>query len=254
MIGNRDGVAVSLDNRGLLYLAMGQLDQAQADLEEALLIRQQLGDSWGIGQTRANLAQVALMQANPEAAEHHAEQALLISQSIDSVEIKAEASWISALVYAENNRLDEALQMAEQALTLSREAGLSQQEAHSLRIMGGLHRRLDNFDEAETLLNQALELSHSRNDPYLQGQILLEFGQLYQDKAHVMADSCFEKATLHFEKLGASWYLHAVPHCQGWAEPRLKTFFSGLTEPHLAPVSRMKTGVLCGFLFFAPKL
>ncbi|GAB4422383.1 MAG: hypothetical protein Kow0031_00050 [Anaerolineae bacterium] len=215
MIGNRDGLAVSLDNRGLLFLAMGQLDQARTDLDEALVIRQQMGDTWGIAQTHANLAQVTLTQANFEAAEHHASQALLISQSIDSVEIKAESSWISALVHAEYGRLAEGLQIAEQALTLSREAGLSQQEAQSLRIMGSLHRRLDNFAEAETLLEQALEISKTRNDPYLQGQILMEFGQLYQDRAAQLAESCFEKATLQFEKLGANWYLHAIRTAMG---------------------------------------
>ncbi|MCG3206702.1 MAG: hypothetical protein FOGNACKC_00301 [Anaerolineae bacterium] len=215
MIGNRDGVAVSLDNRGLLSLAMGKLEQAKTDLEEALVIRQHLGDTWGVAQTCANLAQVALMQANLEAAEHYALQALHLSQSIDSVEVKAEAFWISALVHAENGRLNEGLEMAEQALILSRQAGITQQEAHSLRILGGLHRRLDNFADAELLLNQALELSQSRNDPYLQGQILLELGQLYQQKASNKAESCFEKATLQFEKLGALWYLHVVRTTRG---------------------------------------
>lgn len=209
MIGNRDGQAVSLDNRGILYLAMGRHKDAQIDLEAALTIRQQLGDQWGVAQTRANLAQLALAQEDIASTAHQAQLALTISEKIDSLEIKAEALWITALVHAEQGQLEKGLEVAQQALGLAQKAGLVQHQTHSLRVLGRLSAAADE-PEAEDLLQQALALSRQRNDPYLQGLVLKDLAQFYQTRHPAQARAHFEEAAACFEQIGAMWQLQKV--------------------------------------------
>ena len=211
MIGNRDGQAVSLDNWGILYLAMGQHDKAQVDLEAALTIRQQLGDQWGVAQTHSNLAQLALVQGNIADSAQHAQSALSMSENIDSKELRAEALWITALVCAEQNELHRGINKAQQSLRLAREAGLVQQEAHSLRVLGRLHHLIGDSDQhAISLLQQALTLGQRRNDPYLEGLVLVELAHLYQTGDQAIAKACLKKAAARFERIGAAGWFQTV--------------------------------------------
>jgi hypothetical protein len=83
--------------------------------------------------------------------------------------------------------------------------------------LGVLRARAGETSEAEILFGRAIELSLAQNDPYRQGQALLELGRMYQslaqtdhsvpEKWRAKALSTLSEAAGQFERLGAAYDL-----------------------------------------------
>ena len=217
VIGNPEGQAVSFDNLGLLYMGMGEHDSAQKELESGLKIRQRLGDAWGTAQSHVNLAQLYLTRTQFSEAGRHVEAALELADSIGSTEIQIEARWIKALLLAEKGTLAPGLQTADEALEMARTAGHLEKEADVLRALGMLRLQAGQYEAAESALRTSADLSEQHNDPYRQGQTLLEIGRLYhyladvdpteRDNWHAKAVVVLDQAADRFELLGAAYDL-----------------------------------------------
>jgi len=63
-VGDRLGLAHSLNNLGKLAWAQGNTAAAQCLYEESLVIRRGLGNPWGIAESLINLGKTALAQRN----------------------------------------------------------------------------------------------------------------------------------------------------------------------------------------------
>jgi tetratricopeptide (TPR) repeat protein len=183
-------------------------------LNRGLSIRKRLGDSWGIAQSHANLAHLALVQLNLEEAMAQVQIALALSEHIGSLEIQAFAGWILALIQAETDQLQVARQTAENALELAQSAKLLEREIECLRALGIIQTRRGRFDEAERSLSRSVELAIAQNHPYLQGRALYELGRSYlarsrtdapaAEEQRVEARSRLNEAASLFESLGAA--------------------------------------------------
>ena len=216
-MGHLEGQARSLDNLGFLYMIKGDHKAAGQEMKASLLLRQRLGESYGIAQSQVNLAQLALIQSRFEQAETYAESALTLADTIGSPEVQVEARWILALVQAENDSLPPGLETAKQALDMAQAAGQTEKEVDCLRVLGVLRARAGETSEAEILFGRAIELSLAQNDPYRQGQALLELGRMYQslaqtdhsvpEKWRAKALSTLSEAAGQFERLGAAYDL-----------------------------------------------
>jgi tetratricopeptide (TPR) repeat protein len=216
-MGFLEGEARSLDNLGILHMIMGQHDTARQEMEASLSIRRRLGDSYGLAQSHASLANLALVQGDVAEAVKQADTARCLADSIKSQEVQIYARWILALAQAEPDKLPSALALAQQALQMAQGAGLMEQQVDCLRALGVLRARSDLYAEAEKDLLTALDLAKKQNDPYRQGQALLELGCLYQSLAQTdhsapvkwraKALSTLTGAAEQFERLGAAYDL-----------------------------------------------
>jgi class 3 adenylate cyclase/tetratricopeptide (TPR) repeat protein len=218
--GDRQNQANNLDNLGTLHLAMGEHEKAKQELEASLLICQRLGDAWGTAQAQLGLGHLALIQNRLEDTATRAETALSLAESIGSLEMRVQALWILAMVETENGAWQVGLPLAEQALELAQTARLVEKEGDCLRVLGVLHARAGQSGEAEVFLRRSIDFSIKQNDPYRQGQALLELGRVYQrriqvgqpdlDKWRAEALMTLDKAAKLFEALGAAYDLHLV--------------------------------------------
>jgi tetratricopeptide (TPR) repeat protein len=218
-IGDRQHRVVNLNNLGLVHLRMGKHRAARQALETGLSLALSLGDTWGEALCHTGLAEISLIQSNLEQAKRHVDEALAIAEEIGSSEIQVQALHFLALTLANNGgELQASLKVAAKALTMSQEAKLSAQEANCYRALGMLHTHAGQYTEAETYLQDSVTLSLGQNDPYRQGQALLELGRLYFTLAQAdqspdgdwktRAVAMLNEAAEKFESLGAAYDLH----------------------------------------------
>lgn len=129
----------ALNGLGLVYIQLGEYEQAETSLEQALAIRQQISDRTGQGFTLNNLGLLAQNQAIYINAIDHYSQA--------------------AAIFAELN------QPVYQEIILSN--------------LGLVQLELGQYAVAQDTLNQALALNQAREDRYNQGIILHNIGLAY---------------------------------------------------------------------------
>ena len=97
-------------------MAQGNYETAGNNFNAALQIREKLGEKYGVSQSRANLAQLALTVNNIEEALPHAVASMELAKETGGKEIEVWAGWVLALVEAENEEMENALATANRAL------------------------------------------------------------------------------------------------------------------------------------------
>ncbi|MCW3051598.1 MAG: hypothetical protein JWN14_768, partial [Chthonomonadales bacterium] len=81
-IGNRNGIASSLNNLGNVATVQGDYASAQAYLEETLVMRREFGERNGIARSLINLAMVASHQDDYVSARTYLEESLTLLREI----------------------------------------------------------------------------------------------------------------------------------------------------------------------------
>ena len=212
-----EGQARSLDNLGILHLIMGEHETAREEMAASLALRQKLGDRFGLAQSEASLAELALIQGRFEEALNRAERAVTLADTIESPEVQVYARWVLALVQAEQEELEPGLTLASEALDMARQAGFVEGEVDCLRVLGVLKAKAGDHQKAQVRIQDSAQLAQQYNDPYRQGLALLELGRAYQalaqtdqpsrlgwrTKAVVTLNQAIEK----FNALGAAYQL-----------------------------------------------
>lgn len=245
-IGDVQNQAHSLSNLGLLRLAMGDHQTAGGILDESLTIYEQLGDNFGIAHVNANLTQLAIIEGRWGEAAGHVQTVRSLADTIGSVDLRAQARWLEALILAGRNDLPGSLKLAEQAAQLAEEAGGVDSEADCLRVLGSLRGRAGATLAAEALLGKSVELCRQRNDPYRQGLALLELGRLYYNLAvtrhagyldwRAKALASLNEAHKRLEGLGAAYDLRLVEELELELESEFRDS-RAYSEPHLTAVA-----------------
>ncbi len=218
-IGDRQHRIVNLNNLGFVYLRMGKHRTARRTLETGQSLALSMGDTWGAALCHVGLAEISLIQSNLKEAQQHIDEALAIADDIGSSEIQIQARRFLALTLANNGEeLQAGLKVAAKALTMSQEAKLLTEEANCYRVLGILYAHAGQYTEAETYLQDSATLSLEQNDPYRQGQALLEMGRFYLTRAQAdpslevdwktKALAVLNEAADRFEALGAAYDLH----------------------------------------------
>jgi tetratricopeptide (TPR) repeat protein len=115
-LGDRHGVAQTLNNLGLVYANQGRWAEAIASYEQSLETKRELGDRHGVAQTLNNLGNV----------------------------------------YANQGRWEEAIVSYEQSLATLRELGDRHGEGGTLANLGMLHKDRQDPDRAKALWQEAL--------------------------------------------------------------------------------------------------
>ena len=109
--GDQWAVATSLNNQGNLYVDLGQLDEAEKRLEEAVALLREIGDSWYYGNALNNLGNVARSKGEFERAHQLYDESLSINRDLGD-------GWALAYLLEDIGALNAAQGHAERAFTL----------------------------------------------------------------------------------------------------------------------------------------
>ncbi|GGN66221.1 tetratricopeptide repeat protein [Nocardia rhizosphaerihabitans] len=145
-----DRVAVSTLNRSMVHVAVGEIDQAEAGLNEALPFFERVDDRLGIAQCHNGFARVQLKRGLNAEAVACLERAIAQLRGTRHQFVLAQNLWLSAVTRMEQpDNHDAALHAVTEASAIYVELGLDRWRATSSRTHAGILLRAGRLDAAE---------------------------------------------------------------------------------------------------------
>ena len=156
---DRHGEAVALGYIATCYRRLENLNQALDFAQQALRLKEELGDHGEIGNTHNQLGLIYWERAEYPAAIQHLNQAIEIASSIGDKELEGSALNNLGLVWDEKGDHQQALDHYKHALEVDRVAHFERGESDALGDIGGVYLLLGRFKEAIPYYQQAFEIS-----------------------------------------------------------------------------------------------
>jgi DNA-binding SARP family transcriptional activator len=177
--------AVSLRLRARANIRLARLDQASADLRQALRHYHEANDPVGQGHAHIDLGVLCEAQGQSAVSLHHAEQALRLHRAAGHRSGQAQALNNGAWYHAAMGDHERALDCCQQAIPLYEELGNLPGQGVTWDTLGYIHRRLGNHADAVACHLRALDLVRDLGDRYIEGAILVNLGEAHQAAGNV---------------------------------------------------------------------
>jgi tetratricopeptide (TPR) repeat protein/TolB-like protein len=184
-VGDRRGVAASINNRGLVMAGRGDLDGTEKLWGEALAIYQSIGNRSGEALIVSNLGNVDYVRGNRTGARRRWEQTLPIYRELNEPDGEARVLNNIATVLGEQGDIAGARGMFEQALALYRRIG---QKSGVLSAAGNIARSWHEEGDlaaAERGYAEVMTLWKETGDKEAAAPFIEKYGDLLRDKADV---------------------------------------------------------------------
>jgi eukaryotic-like serine/threonine-protein kinase len=163
-IGDKRGIAVSLNESAQVETDLGKFDAAFADYQEALRIRREIGDRRGESDTLMDLGTLYDDRGQTDKALDLYKQALQIQRDLGNEQRQASILDNVGSAYLSKGQYEDALAYYQQALTLQEKLKLSDDLAITVKNLAVTNAKLGQFDQALAQYLKALDLYRSNND------------------------------------------------------------------------------------------
>jgi class 3 adenylate cyclase/tetratricopeptide (TPR) repeat protein len=218
-IGDLAGVAVQNLNIGATLLQMGDLEQAASHLQQSVDLqdRYQL-DPNVAGYAMVQLAKVAIMSGDPDAAEPTLVQGYALLHANDAQSLLLDACLVEADLRLALGDLDEAQASCERLALEARSVGADQTHAQALCALGRVLVARDDAEAAIEHLRAAVLLSEEVGAGYERAQALAALAEA-ETACAFRDDSCaakLDEAISLFERMGAKYDLKKALATRQW--------------------------------------
>lgn len=156
---DRHGEAITLGYFANCYRRMEDLDKALGFANQALNLKEELGDRGEVGNTQNQLGLIYWEKADYPAAIDHLRKAIEIAGVVDDKELEGAARNNLGLVFDERGEYNHSLEQYQRALELNRASHFERAEGDTLGNIGGVYLLLGRFHEALPYYQQAFEIS-----------------------------------------------------------------------------------------------
>jgi CHAT domain-containing protein/Tfp pilus assembly protein PilF len=156
---DRHGEAVSLGYLANCYRRLEELDKALDFANQALQLKNELGDRGEVGNTQNQLGLIYWEKADYPAAIGHLEEAIKIASAVGDKELEGAARNNLGLVFDERGDYKHSLEQYQHALDLHRQSHFERGEGDTLGNIGGVYLLLGKFRDALPYYQQALQIS-----------------------------------------------------------------------------------------------
>jgi CHAT domain-containing protein/tetratricopeptide (TPR) repeat protein len=179
-IGDRKGEAIALSSIGEAYRTSRELQKALEKYNEALPIRREVGDRRGEAITLNNIGTVYLALGETQKAIEKHIEALPIRREVG--DRRGEAITLANIgrVYHLLGETQKALEKFNAALPIFQGLGNRREEAVTLQNIGGVYQSLGETQKALEKYNEALPISRTIGDRTGEVVMLNTIGQVYQ--------------------------------------------------------------------------
>jgi len=181
-LGNKQGVAASLNNLGLVCWSKGDLDQAVAFYQQGLAIHEELGNKLDIARTLNNLGNALTQMGDLDLALEKLEKSLAISEKLG---LKYDTALVFnniGVIYRLKGDLDQAFNYYQRSLNLHHELGGQSDIALALGNLGDIHTIKGNLDQALNYLEQSLQIYEVLGLKQEIARTLNNLGDIYKQK------------------------------------------------------------------------
>ena len=156
---DRRGEAVTLGYIANCQRKLENLDKALALAQQALLMKEELGDRSEIGKTHNQLGLIFWERADYPKAIQQLQEAIEIASAVNDKELEGSAANNLGLVFDEQGEFKRSLEQYERALEMHRATHFERGEGDTLGNIGGVYLLLGKFREALPYYRQALAIS-----------------------------------------------------------------------------------------------
>ena len=186
--------AINLDNLGILYGELGQYDVALDFHQQALEIRQTLGEKQFEKNTLLNIGLIyKRLDDYPKALDYY-QRALTISQAIEDRLGEAIALNNIGLLYDQLGDSTIGLKYLQTALSIYQKLGDLTGEGNTFDSLGTVYRSLGDYDQALQSYERALVILHAVGQRSLEKTVLSHMGDLFA------AQGRFELAIIFYKQ------------------------------------------------------
>ncbi len=178
-LDNQEQQALILQATGIAYKLMSKPAEALRNYEDSMAINQRLGQKRGVAASLEEIAEVQLSLGKPDAALKAYNDALKIRQDIGAKKEAGDTLNDLGDFYLERGQPDKALQMFKESLQIQRDAGDQTNQALCLSNIGTAYLQKGENEDALTYLQQALQIREKLNVPGDIAQTLGNLGGAY---------------------------------------------------------------------------
>lgn len=164
---------------GLEYNRIGEYKKALQVYQEALEIRQLMGDKLNETETLASIADILNLQGKKQEAINALNQALEIQRQIKIRPKEAESLLTLGDVYQSLGAYSQSLEVYQQALSLFRVIGDRSNETDTMTKIGAIYQKLQDYPQALNYYQQALSLSRTTGNCHRKAFSLDYISQVY---------------------------------------------------------------------------
>jgi tetratricopeptide (TPR) repeat protein/predicted amidohydrolase len=181
-LGDKQGIAASLNNLGLACWSKGNLDQAIAFYQQCLAIQEKLGNELDIARTLNNLGNALAQMGDLDLALEKLKQSLAIKEKLGLNYDTALAFNNIGVIYRFKGDLDQAFNYYQRSLNLHHELGGQSNIALALGNLGDIHTIKGNLDQALSYLEQSLQIYEVLGLKQEIARTLNNLGDIYKQK------------------------------------------------------------------------
>jgi predicted ATPase/class 3 adenylate cyclase len=202
-VGDRQGIAISLNNLGDVTSSQSDYGAARVLFEESLTIKRELGDKYGIANSLNDLGNVALDQNDYGVARALHEESLTIRRELGDKRGIAVSLNNLGWMASSQGEYTTARALHEESLTIRRELGDKRGIAVSLNNLGWMASSQGDNAAARVLFEESLTLFRGMGDKYGIANILNGPGNVAREQGdYVAARALYEESLAIFRELG----------------------------------------------------
>jgi tetratricopeptide (TPR) repeat protein len=176
-LGNKRGIAFTLNNLGNIASRLSQYDEAVRYFEESLALYRDTGDRSGIANALQNIGYVEWMMHDYPKAKGYFEESYAIRKAIGDKKGMADSLINLANTFESETDYEHALNYYQESLAISREIGYKAGIASSLQHLGYGSWITGDYSQGKTIFTEAVAVQREIGDPF---ELALTLGGLAQ--------------------------------------------------------------------------
>lgn len=183
-IGDKQGIASSLNNFGLIYSNQDNYPLAIEYYEKSLAIAEEMGDKRSIINSLMNIGNVYKKESNYPAALQSYQTSLSLMEETGNLKGIANCLNSIGMIYDDQGDYLRALEYYEKSLSTGEEIGDINTIANSLNNIGIVYQSLNNYPRALEYLSKAREVNEELGNKKLLANNLNNIGLIYIDQGN----------------------------------------------------------------------
>ncbi len=202
-IGDKNGIASSLNGIGVIYNSQGNYPHAMEYYDMSLKLREEVGDKKGIAASLNNIGNIYGSQGNYPRALEYLKKSLKIKEEIgDKNGISATLNNIGNIYHSQGNYI-RALEYHEKSLKIKEEIGDKKGIANSLGNIGNVYQLPGNYPRALEYHEKSLKIYEEIGDKSGIARSLNNIGLIYHEQVNYLpALEYYEKSLKIHEEIG----------------------------------------------------
>jgi len=178
-LGDRRGEAISLDQLGRVHVALGEMQKGLDFYDQALALERAGGNQREEANTLSNIGSVYFELGETERALDSYNRALPLYSAIGGRPREARALTTIGSIYFSRGEDEKALEFYKRALAVQQTLNSRGSIAYTRLQIGVLYAKLGQKEKAFDFLNQALEVERKAGNRYTLAEALTVIGEVY---------------------------------------------------------------------------